>query len=75
MTLRRTASSIGRPRICSRTSPIFFTARARRFIIATNQSTGGTDFRFYLDLNRNGQFDTNGLVTNVDNGNNPIPRR
>ena len=24
------------------------------------------DFRFYLDLNRNGKFDTNGVVTNVD---------
>ena len=24
------------------------------------------DFRFYLDLNRNGKFDTNGWVTNVD---------
>ena len=32
--------------------------------IATN---GGTDFRFYLDLNRNGRFDTNGYVPNVDN--------
>jgi hypothetical protein len=25
------------------------------------------DFRFYLDLNRNGRFDTNGVVTNIDN--------
>ena len=25
------------------------------------------DFRFYLDLNRNGRFDTNGVVTNFDN--------
>ncbi|HTR41446.1 MAG TPA: hypothetical protein VMH87_07495 [Pseudomonadales bacterium] len=25
------------------------------------------DFRFYLDLNRNGEFDTNGVVTNLDN--------
>ncbi len=24
------------------------------------------DFRFYLDLNRNGRFDTNGVVTNFD---------
>ena len=27
----------------------------------------GPDFRFYLDLNRNGRFDTNGVVTNYDN--------
>ena len=25
------------------------------------------DFRFYLDLNRNGRYDTNGVVTNFDN--------
>lgn len=25
------------------------------------------DFRFYLDLNRNGRYDTNGWVTNLDN--------
>ena len=25
------------------------------------------DFRYYLDLNRNGEYDTNGVVTNVDN--------
>ena len=34
--------------------------------IATN-SAGSNDFRFYLDLNRNGQFDANGWVNNVDN--------
>jgi hypothetical protein len=28
------------------------------------------DFRFYLDLNRNGKFDTNGVVGNFDSGNN-----
>jgi hypothetical protein len=28
------------------------------------------DFRFYLDLNRNGRFDTNGLVGNFDNNDN-----
>ncbi|MGA2786442.1 MAG: hypothetical protein ABSF60_02840 [Verrucomicrobiota bacterium] len=35
-------------------------------------SSGANDFRFYLDLNRNGQFDTNGQVVNVDNKNNII---
>jgi hypothetical protein len=30
------------------------------------------DFRFYLDLNRNGRYDTNGLVEEVDNAGNPI---
>ncbi|MGO8838897.1 MAG: hypothetical protein ACLQAH_08275 [Limisphaerales bacterium] len=30
-------------------------------------STGSNDFRFYLDLNRNGRFDSNGVVANLDN--------
>jgi len=29
--------------------------------VVTNAITGQTDFRFYLDLNRNGRFDTNGI--------------
>ena len=40
--------------------------------IATNQSPLGYDFRYYLDLNRNGQDEANGLVTNVDSSGNPI---
>jgi len=39
-----------------------FLPRAPVFI-ATN-ALGNTDFRFYLDLNRNGRYDTNGWVTN-----------
>ncbi|MFZ0827033.1 MAG: hypothetical protein WAO02_06395 [Verrucomicrobiia bacterium] len=34
--------------------------------VAVN-SAGSNDFRYYLDLNRNGRYDTNGVVTNVDN--------
>ena len=34
--------------------------------IPTN-SAGANDFRFYLDLNRNGRDDPNGWVTNLDN--------
>ncbi|MGH7939710.1 MAG: hypothetical protein ACREFR_01390, partial [Limisphaerales bacterium] len=30
------------------------------------------DFRFYLDLNRNGRYDTNGWVTNIDNDGNGL---
>ena len=30
------------------------------------------DFRFYLDLNRNGRYDTNGWVENFDNNNNDL---
>ena len=43
---------------------LYYSPRPPVFI-ATN-SAGSNDFRFYLDLNRNGRFDTNGWVTNVD---------
>ena len=32
-----------------------------------NPAKNATDFRFYLDLNRNGQFEANGIVSNVEN--------
>ena len=31
-------------------------------LIVTNRTTGATDFRYYLDLNRNGMFDASGWV-------------
>jgi hypothetical protein len=37
-------------------------------LISTNEPLG----RFYLDLNRNGRYDTNGWVANVDNNNIPL---
>ncbi len=39
--------------------------------IPTN-SAGSNDFRFYLDLNRNGRDDPNGWVTNLDNSGNGL---
>jgi hypothetical protein len=48
---------------------LYYSPRPPVFI-PTN-SAGANDFRFYLDLNRNGQFDGNGLVINVvDNAGN-----
>ncbi len=44
---------------------LFYSPRPPVFI-PTN-SAGANDFRFYLDLNRNGRYDTNGWVTNLDN--------
>ena len=41
-------------------------------VFVNNPNTGSNDFRFYLDLNRNGAFDPNGSVTNVDNLGNAI---
>lgn len=43
-----------------------FLPRAPVYIV-TNTQTGGSDFRFYLDLNRNGRFDTNGFVAAFNN--------
>jgi hypothetical protein len=49
---------------------LLYLPRAPVFV-TTNQQSGASDFRFYLDLNRNGQFeDTGPAVTNYDNGNN-----
>src|ERR1039457_2966962 len=48
---------------------LYYSPRPPVFI-PTN-AAGSNDFRFYLDLNRNGQFDGNGLVINVvDNAGN-----
>jgi len=41
----------------------FYLPRAPVFVQSNN---GGYDFRFYLDANRNGKFDANGWVGNVD---------
>ncbi len=35
-------------------------------VFVANPKTGSNDFRFYLDLNRNGQFDPNGVVSNLE---------
>jgi hypothetical protein len=34
--------------------------------ITTNTTTGSNTFRFFLDLNRNGQFEANGMVPEVE---------
>ncbi|HWD94763.1 MAG TPA: hypothetical protein VG938_20710, partial [Verrucomicrobiae bacterium] len=38
---------------------LLYNPRAPVFVV-TNKGSGAADFRFYLDLNRNGRFDTNG---------------
>jgi hypothetical protein len=40
--------------------------------ITTNKNQQFAEFRYYLDLNRNGRYDTNGWVPVVDNLGNPI---
>ena len=53
---------------------LLYDPRAPVFI-ATNRSPGNTDpleFRFYVDLNRNGRFDTNGVLEVLDDNRRPI---
>jgi hypothetical protein len=46
---------------------LYYLPRAPVFAV-TNQQTGATEFRFYLDLNRNGKFEDSGNdVPNVNN--------
>ena len=45
-------------------SNLYFLPRAPVFV-PTNLAASGYEFRFYLDLNQNGQFDTNGVVANL----------
>jgi hypothetical protein len=44
-------------------SNLWFLPRAPVYV--RNRQTGLSDFRFYLDLNRNGRFETNGVVAEV----------
>jgi hypothetical protein len=51
---------------------LLYLPRAPVFVPNPTNSSAPSDFRFYLDLNRNGQFETNGVVTNVDSANKVI---
>ena len=51
---------------------LWYSPRPPVFIPNPTNSTLPADFRFYLDLNRNGRYDTNGWVANVDNNNNSL---
>ena len=48
---------------------LFFDPRAPVYV---KDRFGVTDFRFYLDYNRNGRFETNGLLPVLDNSGQPI---
>jgi len=49
-----------------------YSPRPPVFIPNPTNPSAPPDFRFYLDLNRNGLDDPNGWVTNYDNNGNPI---
>jgi hypothetical protein len=44
---------------------LFYNPRPPVFIVTNRQSPNNTDFRFYLDLNRNGRYDTNGFQPEI----------
>ena len=49
-----------------------YSPRPPVFIPNPTNSSLPPDFRYYLDLNRNGRYDTNGWVLNVDSNNIPL---
>ena len=46
---------------------LYYSPRPPVFIQTNANPKDQLDFRFYLDLNRNGRFDSNGIVADVDN--------
>jgi hypothetical protein len=44
---------------------LFYNPRPPVFIVTNRQYPSSTDFRFYLDLNRNGRYDTNGFQPEI----------
>ena len=50
---------------------LYFLPRAPVFVVTNQQNLAG-EFRYYLDLNRNGKSEDSGEVTNVDNASNII---
>jgi hypothetical protein len=44
---------------------LFYNPRPPVFIVTNRQSPNNTDFRYYLDLNRNGRYDTNGFQPEI----------
>ena len=51
---------------------LWYSPRPPVFIPNPTNSSLPPDFRYYLDLNRNGRYDTNGWVENFDNNNNNL---
>ena len=45
---------------------LFFDPRLPVFVQTNSNLAAAREFRFYLDFNRNGRFDTNGLIANLD---------
>jgi hypothetical protein len=61
------------PDFLSRMSPTSIFSRVSRCIVATNPAVPGNDFRYYLDLNENGRFDTNYFGQDLDGFGNILP--
>jgi hypothetical protein len=50
---------------------LLYMPRPPVFIVTNRQNLNFTDFRYYLDLNRNGRYDTNGFLAEI--GTNGLP--
>ena len=67
-----TGGALSEPNRLQMLTNLFFDPRLPVFV-QTNASLGAPrDFRFYLDFNRNGRFDTNGVIGNLDASGNTI---
>jgi hypothetical protein len=66
-----TGGALGRDQFVQNVANLLYLPRAPVFVPNPTNSAGPSDFRFYLDLNRNGQFETNGLVPEINNFGNP----
>lgn len=51
---------------------LFFDPRLPVFVQTNVNASAPKDFRFYLDFNRNGRFDTNGVIADLDASGNVI---
>jgi len=67
--LLNSATALSPNQLCQNISNLFFLPRAP---VMANVDTNNFAGRFYLDLNRNGTNDPNGVVTNVDANNNVL---
>jgi hypothetical protein len=63
--------TLGQNQFVQNVANLLYLPRAPVFVPNPTNSSMAADFRFFLDLNRNGQFETNGLVSEINNLGNP----
>ncbi|MGH7952312.1 MAG: hypothetical protein ACREFE_10385 [Limisphaerales bacterium] len=63
--LAANGSALNQNEFLQNVANLFYSPRPPVFIV-TNSQTGASDFRYYLDLNRDGRFEASGVVPNVE---------